>query len=185
MIIETIFSTLDEKGNPNFAPMGIEMGMESVSIRPFRTSKTWSNLVANPYGVANLTDNVLAFVECALFDERLPGFAARKIPGVVFQDACSWLELEIMSRAGDRERAELICQILHRDRQRDFWGFCRAKNTVIEAAILATRLTIHGRKEVLEFINKHMRIVEKTGSDIDKEAFNMIKGYVENGRRND
>ena len=26
MIIETIFSTLDANGNPNFAPMGIEWG---------------------------------------------------------------------------------------------------------------------------------------------------------------
>ena len=171
MIIETIFSTLDESGNPNFAPMGVEWGEESVVVRPFCTSQTCRNLLSGGYGVANLSDNVLAFVECALYDEILPSFPATTIQGAVFRDTCSWLELEVVSSHGSEERAEFNCRILHRGSLKKFLGFCRAKNAIIEAAILATRLTFHDRSDVLDSLNQYMKVVEKTGSEIEKQAF--------------
>lgn len=179
MIIETIFSTLDENGNPNFAPMGIVWGDESVIVRPFRTSQTYRNLLSGGHGVANLSDNVLAFVRCALYDEILPSFPAVAVPGVVFQDACSWLELAAVSSGGSEERAEFRCRVLHRGRQKDFLGFCRAKNAIIEAAIVASRLAFHNRNRAVDILNQHMKDVEKTGSEIDKQAFRMVCEYVE------
>ena len=62
MIIETIFSTVDERGQPNFAPMGVVWGEEELAVRPFRQTQTCRNLLATGYGVVNLTDDVLAFV---------------------------------------------------------------------------------------------------------------------------
>jgi hypothetical protein len=178
MIIETIFSTLDEAGTPNFAPMGIEWGAEFVVVRPFRSSQTCRNLLARGCGVANLSDNVLAFVESALYDRVLPSFPAKTIQGAVYRDACSWLEVKVISSGGSEERAELECRILHRGRQKDFLGFCRAGNAVIEAAILATRLSLHGKNKVLESLSQYMRVVEKTGSEIEKQAFKMLCDYV-------
>jgi uncharacterized protein len=178
MIIETIFSTLDEADNPNFAPMGIEWSEESVVVRPFRTSQTFRNLFSGGYGVANVSDNVLAFVRCALYGEVLPSFRAIAIPGVVFQDTCSWLELAVVSSGGSEDRAEFRCRILHRGRQKQFLGFCRAKNAVIEAAILATRLAGHNRANTLDSLNQYVKIVEKTGSLIEKHAYQLICEYV-------
>ncbi len=40
MIIETIFSTVNEIGQPNFAPMGIVWGEEELTVRPFRQTRT-------------------------------------------------------------------------------------------------------------------------------------------------
>jgi uncharacterized protein len=179
MIIETIFSSLDENDKPNFAPMGILWGEDSVIVRPFRTSQTYSNLLSSGHGVANLSDNVLAFVQCALYDAILPSFPAVTVPGVVFQDACSWLELAVVAVDGSDERAEFRCRVLHRGRQKDFLGYCRARNAVIEAAIIATRLTLYDRNRAADILKQYMKVVEKTGSEIEKQAFQLICQYVE------
>jgi uncharacterized protein len=179
MIIETIFSTLDENGNHNFAPMGILWGDDSVVVSPFRSSQTYRNLLSSGHGVANLSDNVLAFVQCALYNEILPGFPAVIVPGVVFQDACSWLELAVVAGGGSKERAEFRCRILHTGRHKDFLGFCRAKNAVIEATIMATRLAFHRRNRTVDILNQYMKIIEKTGSEMEKNAFQLVCKYVE------
>src|SRR5512139_1645660 len=100
MIIETIFSTVNESGQPNFAPMGVVWGEEELTVRPFRQSRTCHNLVTTGYGVASLTDDVLAFVQSGLYNAVLPHFPASSVPGVVFQEACSWRELAVIAVAG-------------------------------------------------------------------------------------
>jgi hypothetical protein len=179
MIIETIFSTLDENGKPNFAPMGISWGDDSVFVRPFRTSQTCCNLLSSGHGVANLSDNVLAFVQCGLYDEILASFPAVTVPGVIFQDACSWLELAVVAIGGSDERAEFCCRVLHRGRQKDFLGFCRARNAVIEAAIMATRIDLHDRNGAAAILNQYMKVIDKTGSEIEKQAFQLVCKYFE------
>jgi uncharacterized protein len=178
VIVETIFSTIDEKGTPNFAPMGIHWGEETVTVLPYRSTQTYRNLVSSGSGVANLTDNVLAFVQCGLFDEILPSFAAARVPGVVFKEACSWLELELVSQGGTEERAKLQCRIVYKGRQKDFLGFCRAGNAVIEAAILATRLAFIERQKVDQDLNHYIKIVEKTGDEREKQAIRLVHNYI-------
>ena len=80
---------------------------------------------------------------------------------------------------GSDERAEFRCRVLHRGRQRDFLGFCRARNAVIEAAIMATRLAFHERNRAAEILNQYMKVVEKTGSEMEKQAFQLVCEYVE------
>jgi len=65
----------------NFAPMGIDWGEDELTVRPFRQSRTCHNLIATGYGVANLTDDVLAFVQSGLYDAALPHFPASAVPG--------------------------------------------------------------------------------------------------------
>jgi hypothetical protein len=181
MIVETIFSTLDETGTPNFAPMGIVWDKEFVTVRPFRNTRTCRNLLSTGYGIANISDSVLAYVQCGLYRTVLPNFPARIVPGVVFKECCSWRELEVVSRNGSEERAEVRCRVRHVGRQKDFLGFCRASNAVIEAMILATRLHLYDKKVLLEKITEFSSIVEKTGDAAEKQALQMIESYIENG----
>ncbi len=174
MIIETIFSTLDETGRPNFAPMGLEWGEELITVRPFRNTRTCRNLLSSGYGVANLTDDVLAFVQCGLYAAALPHFQARIVPGVVFERTCFWREMEVVSRGGSDDRAELQCRVLHKGWQRDFLGFCRASNAIIEATVMATRLALYDRKLVDEEMIRCRKIVEKTGGETEKRAFQLV-----------
>jgi hypothetical protein len=178
MIIETIFSTLDEDGMPNFAPMGVIWDEEFITVRPFRDTRTYRNLILNGYGVANISDDVLAYVKCGLYKEVLPSFPARAIPGAVFESTCYWREMKIVSKSESDNRAELRCRVLHKGWQKDFLGFCRAGNATIEASILATRLALYDRKTVDEKLMYYMKIVEKTGDAAEKQAFRMVQDYV-------
>ena len=182
MIIETIFSTLDEEGKPNFAPMGLVWGEGFITVRPFRNTRTYQNLTASGYGVANLSDDVLAYVKCGLYKEVLPSFPTKVVPGAVFESTCSWRETEVVSKDGSDDRAELKCRVLHKGWQKDFLGFCRAGNAVIEAAILATRLAIYDRKMVNEKLMYYMKVVDKTADSKEKQAFRLVQDYVEQWR---
>lgn len=183
MIIETVFSTLDQSGQPNFAPMGLVWGEELVIVRPYRDTQTCRNLLSTRHGVANLSDDILAYVQCALYDAILPHFPAKACPGVVFGNACSWRELEVVSHGGTNDRAEIHCHVVHEGRQRDFLGFRRASNAVIEATILATRLKLYDQKTQTERMAQFEEIVEKTGDDTEKQAFQMIQAYVHRGEQ--
>ena len=185
MIIETIFSTTDEGGKPNFAPMGLVWGEEFITVLPFRNTRTCRNLAASGYGVANLSDDVLAYVRCGLYKEVLPNFPAKIVPGAVFSGTCSWRELEVVSKRGSGDRAELRCHVLYKGRQRSFLGFCRAANAVIEAAILATRLEIYARKTLDEKLKYYMKIVEKTGGDSEKRSIQLVQEFINRERRHD
>jgi uncharacterized protein len=181
MIIETIFSTIDEAGKPNFAPMGLVWGEEYITVRPYRSSHTYQNLISSGYGVANLTADVLAYVRCGLFDAVLPHFPAKAIPGVVFQETCSWRELAVISQEESQERPEVRCRVLHAGRQKEFLGFCRAGNAVLEAIILATRVRLLDPKTVAERTTQYQEIVEKTGDTNEKHAFQLVHDYIRQG----
>jgi hypothetical protein len=178
MIIETLFSTVDELGQPNFAPMGIVWGDEELTVRPFRQSRTCHNLLATGYGVVSLTDDVLAIVQSALYDAVLPHFPASNVPGVVFQGACSWRELAVIADAGTAERAEVRCRVVSKGWQRDFLGFNRARGAVIEATILATRLHLLDPGKVAEALDGYEVIVQKTGGETEKTAFERVREFV-------
>jgi uncharacterized protein len=181
MIIETIFSTIDVTGKPNFAPMGLVWGEEYVTVRPYRSSRTYQNLISTGYGVANMTDDVLAYVRCGLYDAELPGFPAKVAQGIVFQETCSWRELAVVSHGGSPERAEMRCRILHEERQKDFVGFCRAANAVLEAIILATRLRLHNPETVAGKLAEYQEIVQKTGDANEQYAFQLVHDYIRQG----
>jgi hypothetical protein len=180
MIVETIFSTISETGESNFAPMGIVWGGESVLVRPYGNTQTCRNLLSTGCGVANFSDDVLAYVQCGLYNAILPNFPAITMPGVVFQEACYWLELEVVSHSGSDERMEFQCRVLHKGRQRDFLGFCRADNAVIEAAIMATRLAFYSPEKVVDDLNHYIKVVEITGGDNEKQAIHLVQDYIRN-----
>lgn len=178
MIIETIFSTLNTDGQPNFAPMGVVWGEERITVRPFRQTQTFKNLAANGYGVVSLTDDVHAFVQCGLYHVVLPYFAASQVPGVVYQDACAWRELQVISLGGDDMRAEVHCRVLEKGWRRDFLGFCRARSAVLEAAILATRLHLYDAKWITAMLDHYETIVEKTGDESERLAYQEIRAFI-------
>lgn len=176
--IEVIFSTLDEDGQPNFAPMGVTWGEKELIVRPFRNTDTCRNLVATGCSVANVTDNVLLFAQSALSDPVFPHFDARQVRSVVLKDVCYWHELIVTEVGGDDRRAEIRCRVVGQGWQRDFLGFSRAKNAVIEAAILATRLHLRDHAEVQDEYRRYQEIVDKIGGDQEREAMRYLRDYV-------
>jgi hypothetical protein len=178
MIIETIFSTLDENERPNFAPMGLLWSENFITVRPFRNTRTCRNLLSRRHGVANISDDVLAYVRCGLYKEPLPSFRAKAVPGAVFQGTCSWRELEVVTTGGNDDRAEIKCRVVYKGWQKEFLGFCRAGNAVIEAAILATRLDQYDPEFVKEKLMYYMNIVDKASGIYEQNAFKLVWDYI-------
>ncbi|MGH7506672.1 MAG: DUF447 domain-containing protein, partial [Longimicrobiales bacterium] len=149
MIVESILTTMDARGEVNFAPMGVEWGEDEIVVKPYRETTTFRNLGATGQAVVNLTDDVLCFARGAISSPRFPSAPARVVRGVVIDAACSWRELEVRDAQTDGPRARFICNVVHREVRREFIGFNRARNAVLEAAILATRTRMLPIDEIL------------------------------------
>lgn len=179
MIIETIVSTVNSCGGPNFAPMGFTPLPERAGLlRPFKGSRTYANLLDSGSGVVNIVDDVLLFVETALYSAVPPHISARYVRAPLLKGATSCHEFEVVYFRNDMEPAEVNVKVLACSNRRYFTGFCRASFAVLEATILASRLHILGSARVMEGVNSFKELVSKTGGEREKEAFAMVKRYL-------
>lgn len=179
MIIESIVTTLNEAGEANFAPMGVTIGEGEIVIRPYTDSATCRNLLATGAALVNLTDNCRLFAESAISSPQFPTFAAELVPGRVLTDACSYYECSVMHADVAPPRATFRCKIVKKGVLREFIGFNRAKNAVIEAAILATRVRFLGVEAILDEYRRLAVIVQKTGGEQETCAMQYLQDYVE------
>ena len=178
VIIEAVVSTLDESGRVNLAPMGVVWGEERLVIRPYKATTTYRNLTATGQAVVNLTDNVGVFAHTAVEDAEYACLPAAVVSGFVLADACAYREVVVETIDDRAERASITCRVVYAERLRDFLGFNRGKNAVLEAAILATRLRWLGREAVLAEFKRLAEIVEKTGGEQEKAALTFLDEYV-------
>jgi uncharacterized protein len=182
MILEGIVTTRDSSGAVHVAPMGpiVDESLTQLRLRPFQTSQTYQNLKRTPFGVFHVVDDVLLLARSAvgLLTETPAMFPAAKISGAVLADCCRWYEFEIREFDDAKERAELPAQVVHAGRVRDFFGFNRAKHAVLEAAILATRVHLIARSEILSEFDRWKPAVSKTGGPAEVEAFALLDRYV-------
>ena len=179
MITETIVTTLNEEGEANFAPMGVTIGEGEILIRPYKESATYRNLLATRDAVVNLTDNALLFAQGAVSSPQFPAFPADLVHGLVLKDACSYYECSVREADTAHERANFYCRVLKKAVLRDFVGFNRAKNAIIEAAILATRVRFLGVEHILQEYRRFSEIVKKTGGEQETRAMQYLQEYVE------
>ena len=179
MITESIVTTLNEQGEANFAPMGVTIGDGEILIRPYKESATCRNLLATGQAVVNLTDNVRLFAESAISNPKFPAFQADAVRGLVLKDACSYYECSVREADTAHERANFHCQVVKKGALREFIGFNRAKNAIIEAAILATRVHFLGVEKILDEYRRFSEIVKKTGGEQEARAMQYLQEFVE------
>ena len=189
MIIESIVTTLDEQGQVNCAPMGVEWGDQTIVIKPYKETATYRNLtylgtVGNAdketaTAVVNLTDNVLLFAKSAIASPEFPTRPAEVLRGAVLQDVCSWREVEVVEVDSRQPRARVTTRVVHHGYERDFLGYNRARNAVLEAAILATRTRFLPAAEILAEFERLQVIVDKTAGPQEFEAMTLLTEYVQ------
>lgn len=183
MILEGIVTSLDSRGELNVAPMGpiVDPEMTTLVLRPFRTSRTCENLKSRPCGVFHVVDDVLLLARAAIgkLAEVPETFAAEKIAGRVLAGACRWYEFEIDRCDDSQERVTMQARVVHCGRLHDFFGFNRAKHAVLEAAILATRLHLIPRDEIVAEFSRLRVIVQKTAGPCEREAFDLLASHVQ------
>lgn len=182
MILEGIVTTLNADGTVNISPMGprVDASMQSFVLKPYRTSTTYQNLKRHGEGVFHLTDDVLLLAQAAVGkpDPFPPVFPAERIQGMILADACRWYAFRVKSLDDQNERTEIVVDVVDTGRVRDFVGFNRGKNAVLEAAILATRIHLLPAEQIFAQFESLRVLVEKTGGEPEHAAFQFLVDYV-------
>ena len=182
MILEGIATTLNSDGSVNIAPMGplVDRTMQTLLLRPFRSSDTFANLRRSGCGVFHVVDDVLLLARAAVHRlDTMPGmFPAKHVCGRVLRDACRWYEFTIDDFDDSTERAEFTARVVHAGRLRDVFGFNRAMHAVVEAAILATRVHLIESQEILLRFEELRSPISKTAGPDETAAFELLFDYV-------
>jgi hypothetical protein len=181
-LLEGIVTTLNEDGTPHVAPMGpiVDDNFTYLTLRPFRTSVTYSNLKRARQGVLHVTDDVELLARAAvgrleLMPHLLP---AESIEGVILADACRWYAFRVESIDDRDERTNIVAKVVDQGRLRDFFGLNRGKHAVVEAAILATRLSFLDASHVRSEMDRLAVLVEKTGGHQERRAFEFLRDHI-------
>ncbi len=182
MILEGIVTTIGTDGAINIAPMGprVDAGMKRLVLRPFKTAQTYQNLKQHGEGVFHVTDDVLLLAQAAVGAIDPPPLLApaTQVRGHILQEACRFYEFKVSRLDDSNDRTEIEATVVASGRLRDFFGFNRAKHAVVEAAILATRLHLLPREEVLSEFKRLAVLVEKTGGKQEQQAFRFLEDHV-------
>jgi uncharacterized protein len=182
MIIEGIVTSQNREGGLNIAPMGpiVDESLTWFRLRPFQTSMTFRNLEATSCGVFHVVDDVLLIAQAALnrLPAEAPTRAALTIDGKVLESACRWYEFQVETIDASQERSEIHCRVTHTGLIHEFFGFNRAKHAVLEATILATRLHLLPREQILAQLKELKVIVDKTAGPREFEAFALVEAFV-------
>jgi len=182
MILEGVVTTVNADGSVNLAPMGpiVEETMSTLILRPFPTSTTSQNLRRTGQGVFHVTDDVLLIAQAAVgtvdpFPELRP---APEIEGWILQDSCRWYAFRVRDWDVQELRDRVLAEVVAQGRQRDFFGFNRAKHAVLEAAILATRLHLLEPAQIRAELARLAIPVEKTAGPRERQAFAYLKDFM-------
>ena len=185
MIVEGLLTTVDSAGNLNVAPMGpiVDGDFAALTLRPFRGSTTYENLLATKVAVFHIVDSVDLIAEAAirkLSRNRIPPTKpAAKIAGFVLEDCCRYFELQVTECDISEARSSMTAKVVLQQERRPHFGFNRARHAVIEAATLATRVHILPKSEIESAIQFLKPAVEKTGGPVETGAFQMLVTYIE------
>lgn len=183
MILESIVTTADAAGIVNIAPMGPDVDGDSfsrITLKPFRSSRTFANLQQTGRAVVHVTDDV-ELIAAAATGPVEPHALVENLLGRWHKliDCCRWFAVEVASWQDDPQRPQAICRIVHQGVQRPMFGLNRGKHAVVEAAILATRVELLGREEVRRQMRLLLPLVEKTGGAAERRAWSLLESFVD------
>ncbi len=181
-IMETIVSTYDVKGEPNAAPMGVEMkNKQHMIIRPYLSSLTYKNLQLKRCAVINITSDPELYYRTAFKEVnpigRTPAEWFEKadvVDAPRFRRVDAFIEVYVISvRPLGAERAEVFCDIRLIKILNPFpRTYCRATFAVIEAVIHATRVKIFLANDMMEDAEKLIELIKYYNDLVNRVAPN-------------
>jgi uncharacterized protein len=182
MIRETIVTTQDLEGRVHIAPIGLIEEGEHLVIAPFRPSTTLDNLRANPFAVANYTDDVLVFAGCLTGRRDWQTRPATTVPGAVLTQALSHAELAVARVSEDATRPRFLCRVVHEKMHAPFRGFNRAQAAVVEAAILVSRLHMLPPDKIDRELAYLQIGIDKTAGPRERQAWDWLMQRIADHR---
>ena len=180
MIRESIVITTDLKKKPHVVPMGITFNKKKLFISPYIPSKTYLNLKENPYAVINFTDDVNIFVDALLGKKNFKMQSTKKIKSFYLKNALSYIEVKVTKFIENKIRPKFECKILKETSIDSFKGFNRAQLSVIEAAILVSRIDMLPKEKIKKEINYLQIAIDKTAGKNEKIAWKKLIKKINN-----
>lgn len=173
MIQELIVTTKNTAGVVHLAPMGVHIHGDEIAILPFHPSTTLTNLLETQIAVLNYCDDVRIFAGC------LTGRRDWKLRDLFLENALAHSEVQLVRVEEDEVRPKLICKISNTVNHAPFLGFNRAQFSVLEAAILVSRLKMLPIEKIDSEI-AYLKIgLEKTAGQREWEAWNWLMDAIE------
>lgn len=183
MIQETIITTVNPQGEAHIAPMGVHVDGDQYVILPFRPSATLDNLMQTEAAVINYTDDVRIFAGCLTGRRDWPLLPTQHIRGFYLADTLAHTELKLLRFENDDVRPKLFCRAIHTANHRPFLGFNRAQYSVLEAAILISRLNMLPAEKIQTEL-EYLRIgLEKTAGERERQAWDWLMTAIEQHRK--
>ena len=181
MIHEVIVTTRNMNNKVHIAPMGIKLLNENserfAQISPFKPSQTLDNILETDIATINFIDDVKVFagiVTGKRKDWKLASSQDKHVPHL--EHTNTHMNAIVDKVFDDSVRPKIKCKIINEEVHRSFLGFNRAQFSVIELAVLSTRLGMIDDNKVKEEL-KYLKIgIDKTAGDNEKEAW----GWIEN-----
>jgi hypothetical protein len=178
MIQETIVTTQNTSGEVHIAPMGIHVLPDEYLIMPFRPSTTLENILSSKTAVINGCDDVRVFAGCLTGRRDWPVQTTEKIAGYFLSNALAHHELELTRIEQDETRPKLFCKVIHSVNHTPFTGFNRAQYSVLELAILVSRLQLLPWEKVASEIEYLEIGLDKTAGERELEAWHWLMEKV-------
>ena len=180
MIHEVIVTTISNEGIVHIAPMGIRFIDKQVVISPFKPSTTLNNITENNIATINFIDDVRVFAGIVSRHKKDWELSARTdleiVPNLTLTN--TFYNVVVNKYQEDDKRPNIICDIKNSAVIKPFLGFNRAQFSVIEAAVLLSRLGMISMDKIDREI-EYLKIgIDKTAGPHELEAWGWIQDKI-------
>lgn len=183
-IREAIIGTREPDGSTHLSPLGVHVGDETLTLMPFRPSRTLENLSRSESAVINYTDDVRVFAGCLTQRKDWPLTACGDADIQRLSDAIAHAEVRVVAAKDDETRPSFICAVVREETHRPFRGFNRAQAAVIELAILVSRLHMLPMERILKEMEYLRGAYEKTAGERERAAWQWLSEAIEARQKN-
>ena len=183
MIHEVIVTTINKDKKVHIAPMGVKIlqsnSKKLVQISPFKPSQTLNNILETRIATVNFIDNVKVFSGIVTGEKKdwdLEVFDDKCAPHL--RNTNTHMNVKAIEDHDDPVRPRIICEVINKQIHRPFLGFNRAQFSVIELAVLSTRLGRIDDNKIKDEM-KYLKIgIDKTAGKNEKEAWEWIEKKI-------
>ena len=186
MIHEVIVTTMSKSGEVHIAPMGIRFLEKKVVISPFKPSQTLDNILETKVATVNFIDDVRVFAGIVSRYKRDWELSKQNeldvVPNLVMANTV--YNLTVSDFEDDEKRPNIVCDVKKSAILKPFLGFNRAQFSVIEAAVLISRLGMIPMEKIDKEI-EYLKIgIDKTSGPHEKEAWEWIQKKISDYKNN-
>ena len=180
MIHEVIVTTISKTDIVHIAPMGIRFLDQQIIISPFKPSQTLDNILDNNIATINFIDDVRVFAgivsryknDWELSDRT----SSEKVPNLL--NTNTFYNVAVSKFRDDEKRPDIICDVKDTGVLKPFLGFNRAQFSVIEAAVLISRLGMIPMEKINQEIDYLKIGIDKTAGPREHEAWDWIQKKI-------